>query len=393
MTAGAPSVVYVLPDKMGGMMTIIANLLAYRQPDAFRYHAVLTRGTFDRDPPFGEPLAADTETHVALRLPAENLYAVLRRLRAATPDGAGILVANDLLELAMLSAYDTGRTTVQILHGDYDYYYDLATRHQDVVDVFVAYSQAVAEELARRLPHRRESILHLPYGIVIPEESRRPVPGPLRAVYAGRIDEAKGVLDLPAIDRRLAEAGVRVCWTIVGSGPDEPRLRAAWGAAGHVRWMGQLPNAAVRRLFLEQDVFVLASKAEGLPVAMVEAMAAGVVPVVSDLRSGVPEVVHPGVTGERVPVGDVEAFAAALARLAADRDRLEAFSGAARRLVAERHEMRERVAAYQTLYARWRELRRPRPRDVRLPYGSRLDRPWIPNFVTKLLRQRSRCRP
>ncbi|HVB38143.1 MAG TPA: glycosyltransferase family 4 protein [Vicinamibacterales bacterium] len=385
-----PSVVYVLPDKMGGATTIIANLLAYRQPDAFRYHAVLTRSTADRDAPFAERLEADSETRFAHRLPTENLYAVIRRLRAAIPPGPGVLVANDLLELAMLSACDPGRTTVQILHGDYDYYYDLADRHQDVVDVFVAYSRAVAEELTRRLPHRRASILHLPYGVVIPEDARRPTRGPLRLVYAGRLDEAKGVLELPAIDRLLRDAGAAVEWTIVGDGPDAARLRAAWSGAVHVHWVGHRTNAEVLRRFRDQDVFVLPSRAEGLSVAMLEAMAAGVVPVVSDLQSGVPEVVHPGVTGERVPIGDVGAFAAAIAGLAADRNRLEAWSRAARQLVAERHDMRARVADYQALYARWRELRRPRPRSVRLPYGSRLDQPWMPNFVTRLMREWAR---
>ncbi|HVC18567.1 MAG TPA: glycosyltransferase family 4 protein [Vicinamibacterales bacterium] len=384
--SGRPSVVYVLPDKMGGATNIIANLLEHRRPDGLAYHAVLTRNDGERDAAFGGRLAADSQTTVGYRLPGENLHAVLRRLRAALPPGPGVIVANDLLDLALLSAHDVGRTSVQILHGDYDYYYDLAIRHQEVVDLFVGYSRVVAEQLAQKLPHRRESIFHLPYGVVIPDRARRATAGPLRLVYAGRLDEAKGILDLPAIDRLLRESGVDAIWTVIGAGPDEPRLRAAWPAAPHVRWAGHLPNTQVRHQFLDQDVFVLPSRAEGLPVAMLEAMAAGVAPVVTDLRSGVPEVVWPGVTGERIAAGDVDGFARAIAGLAGDRDRLEAYSHAARRLVAEQYDIRDRVAAYQALYARWQDLRRPRPRDVRLPYGSRLDRPWVPNALTKFVR-------
>ena len=52
---------------------------------------------------------------------------------------------------------------------------------------------------------------------------------------------------------------------------------------------------------------------EGFPVALVEAMAAGLPAVVSDIPSGVPEIVEAGVSGERPPIGDVGAFAASIA--------------------------------------------------------------------------------
>ena len=67
-------------------------------------------------------------------LPLENLHAVLNRLRRAIPRGEGVLVANDLLELALASAVDCNRAVVQNLHGDNDYYYDLAERHENVID-------------------------------------------------------------------------------------------------------------------------------------------------------------------------------------------------------------------------------------------------------------------
>src|SRR5207302_353868 len=55
MTA-RPSVVYVLPDKMGGQMNIIASLLEYRQPDGFTHHAVLTHNHLDPDVRYKQPL-------------------------------------------------------------------------------------------------------------------------------------------------------------------------------------------------------------------------------------------------------------------------------------------------------------------------------------------------
>jgi glycosyltransferase involved in cell wall biosynthesis len=114
------------------------------------------------------------------------------------------------------------------------------------------------------------------------------------------------------------------------------------------------------------------------------------VPVVSDIESGVGEVVEPGATGYRPVVGDTVGFANAIAELQRNRDRLEAMSQVSRRTVLERFDIRERVGSYQALFSRWRELYRPRPRQVILHYGSRLDRPWLPNALVYTFRAAQR---
>jgi hypothetical protein len=65
---------------------------------------------------------------------------------------------------------------------------------------------------------------------------------------------------------------------------------------------------------------------------------------------------------------------------------LESIGDAAWRYVAARHDVRARTDAYQALFARYRELRRPRSPDAALPYGSRLDRRWIPNVAVRTVR-------
>lgn len=389
------SVVYVVPAAMGGMLQIVAALLAYRSPDAFGHHVVLTDNLLGADTRFEGTLAADTQCTVRYRMPTENLYAVLARVHAALPRGGGVLVSNDLVELAALHVHDPGRMVVQLLHGDHDYYYDLAARHESVVDVWVAYSRAMYDGLCRRLPHRAADVHYLPYGVPLPVRVRTGRQGPLRLVFAGRVEDGqKGVFDLPRIDAALRAAGVDVEWTVIGDGPDGARLKARW-TDRRIAWTGALPHAEVLRRLPDFDVFVLPTRAEGLPVALAEAMGAGLVPVVSDVASGVPELVEPGSTGYRPPVGDVAAFAAALVDLATNRERLEQMSRAARALALARFDPVSRVAAYQALYARWRELRRPW-RPAPLPYRTRLDRPWLPNAVVRRVRghlRRSQGKP
>ena len=180
--------------------------------------------------------------------------------------------------------------------------------------------------------------------------------------------------------------GVTVAWTIAGMGPDEDELKQRWAFNPGVRWMGTLANAALLELYAQQDVFVLPTRFEGFPVALVEAMAAGLPAIVSDIPSGVPEIIEDGVNGERPPVGDARAFAAAIARLDRDRGCLESMSAQARRVVVNRFDIRDRVADYQALYARWQDLYRPLGAGSYLQYGSRLDQRWIPNPLVRLVR-------
>jgi glycosyltransferase involved in cell wall biosynthesis len=392
-----PSVVYVMPDKLGGVATIVANLLAYRRADEWAHRVLLTHNRLDADTRHGAVFAADECGAFEYTLPVENLHAVLARLARALPPGPGVLVSNDWIELAMLSVRDPGRTVIQILHGDHDYYYDLAVKHETVIHAWVAYSRAMYKRLRTLLPHRSESIFHLPYGVPIPASGRAPAPGPLRLLYAGRLENGqKGIFDLPLIDAQLHAVGAKVVWTVVGGGPDEAELRRRWEGAFNVRWLGRRSSAEVQALEGEHDVFVLPTRTEGFSVALLEAMAAGLVPVVSDIESGVPEVVEAGAGGFRPAVGDVAGFAKAIAELAANRDRLEAMSRAARRTVAERFDVRDRAPQYQALYARFRELHRPRPAEVTLHYGSRLDRPWLPNvavYAVRAARRRMRGTP
>lgn len=382
-----PSVVYVMPDKLGGVATIAANLLAYRRADGWAHRVLLTHNRLDADTRHGAAFTADGCDIFEYTLPVENLHAVLRHLGQALPPGPGVLVSNDWIELAMLAVHDPRRTVIQILHGDHDYYYDLAVKHEPLIHAWIAYSRAMYERLRALLPHRSDSIFHLPYGIPIPAAVRVPAPGPLRLLYAGRLENGqKGIFDLPLIDAQLRDVGAKVVWTIVGGGPDEAELRRRWEGASNVGWLGRRTSAEVQALEAEHDVFVLPTRAEGFSVALLEAMAAGLVPVVSDIESGVPEVVEAGVSGFRPAVGDLAGFGKAIAELAANRDRVEAMSHAARRTVAERFDVRERAPQYQALYARFRELHRPRPADVTLHYGSRLDKPWLPNAAVYAVR-------
>src|SRR5205085_4936831 len=108
----------------------------------------------------------------------------------------------------------------------------------------------------------------------------------------------------------------------------ERRLKGT-DVAERLEFTGWLSPEKVRAKLGALDVFLLLSDYEGLPVALLEAMAHGVVPVVTGIESGNTQLVRDGQNGFVLPVGDTASFAARLESLASNREALGAFGRAA----------------------------------------------------------------
>lgn len=384
------SCLHVLPGLMGGVGTIVDNVVRFwPEASSLRPRVILTEARRVPDTRHTGLLGGMEPEWVRHSLPHENLYAALSRLAASMREDDRVVFSHDWYELATLMAHSTRATVFQVLHGDIDYYYDLARDYAEAIDAHVTYSRRVYDTLCSRLPARRERIFWIPYGVELPRVHRTPptaAGAPLRLLFAGRLShQQKGVFNLPIIARYLDDAGVACRWTVVGDGPDAQSLRRLWPDAG-VRWLGAMPRSQVLRVMPEHDVFVLPTRYEGFPVALVEAMAAGLVPVVSDIPSGVPELVVPGENGFLPAVDDAEGFASSIAHLASQRELVELYSSRARELIFERHDIRSRVADYVSLCERAEELYQEKSLTRRVPVGSRLDKPWIPNWVVRAIR-------
>jgi glycosyltransferase involved in cell wall biosynthesis len=185
------------------------------------------------------------------------------------------------------------------------------------------------------------------------EEARAPGDGgPLRIAYLGRLVRSKGLLELVEALALLAGAGREFTLRIAGSGPLETELATAVRAAGllgRVRFLGPLAGADKARLWLHAEVFALPSHFEGLPYALLEAMAGGCVPVTTRLAA-IPDVVREREHGLFVPPRDPRALARALARLDDDRTVLARMSAACRQRVREHYTVERLARDLRELY-------------------------------------------
>ena len=139
---------------------------------------------------------------------------------------------------------------------------------------------------------------------------------------------------------------------LVGDGPERQRLLALGrelGLEGRLSLPGRADGPrAVARALAGFDLFVLPSRAEGLPTAILEAMAQGV-PVVASAVGGVPEIVVDGETGRLVPPGDEAALSGALRALLADPElRLRLAHNAA--AMAREHGAERQVIRLEAIY-------------------------------------------
>lgn len=178
----------------------------------------------------------------------------------------------------------------------------------------------------------------------LPVRLRAPRPGaPMRVACVAALRPYKGHHVLVDAIARLARAGEAVELDVVGDGPRRGALErqcARLGIATRVHFLGGLTEPAVAEILDQADAFAQATvvqrngDTDGIPVALMEAMAAGV-PVVASRVSGVPELVRDGETGLLAPPGDAAALADALRILRAEPGAAIERAVAARALVEE----------------------------------------------------------
>ncbi|WP_034943051.1 glycosyltransferase [Erwinia oleae] len=155
-------------------------------------------------------------------------------------------------------------------------------------------------------------------------KARDTLHSPLRILSVARLTEKKGLGTAVEACRYLKEQGANFEYTIVGNGDLEDELLQSIRNANLedcVKLVGFKPQEEIKRYLDEADIFLLPSLTaadgdmEGIPVALMEAMAVGL-PVVSTEHSGIPELIENNVSGWLAPEGDAKALSEILFRLA-----------------------------------------------------------------------------
>lgn len=352
----------VAPGPFGGLESVVAMLATGATR---RGHAVRVAAVLDLEPkphPF-EATLPGVEI-VPLRLPPRAYLRERLLIADAIRELAPQLVHThgyraDLQAGAV--AHRLGVPTLSTVHGftggDWKnrVYERLQRRALRRADAVIAVSRPLLERLREEgISSERLHLVTNAWGgrtAALPRgEARRRLglaSDPFVVGWVGRLSFEKGADVLIEALARLRDPPIVAC--VVGEGPEQATLAeraVALGVGERVHWAGAVPDAG--RLFAAFDVFALSSRTEGTPMALFEAMDAGV-PVVATAVGGVPDVIR-AEHARLVPPEDPEALARALAAVAGDRQEAARRAEQARSRLAAVFGPEPWLDAYEQIY-------------------------------------------
>jgi glycosyltransferase involved in cell wall biosynthesis len=353
----------VAPAPFGGLESVLRGLANGHRSRGHSVRVAAVVSPNDNRHPFAEALEADGVSTSVIRIGNRNYIGERRAIRDLCRRERPDIVHThgyrpDVVDGGVASGQ--GIPVVSTCHGFidstahgrfYQWLQRLALRRFDAV---IAVSSPIAERVRDagvdvRKIHLVPNVFASATTALGREDARKRLDLPDAPIigWVGRLSAEKGP-DL-ALDAfaRLGRSDVRL--VVIGAGPDESALRARAATIGiekSVLWRGIVPDAGA--LFPAFDAFLLSSRTEGTPIALLEAIAAGV-PVVATRVGGVPDVVDES-SGRLVESGDVGALAASLADVLADPASARARAERARSRVVSAGAADTWLARYESIY-------------------------------------------
>jgi glycosyltransferase involved in cell wall biosynthesis len=306
-------------------------------------------------------IAADSPTIIhALRNNLQRLRRLRRAVRSTRPD---VVVShlNQVNVLTLLALFGTDHPVIAVEHVN-----PAANTGGKVWEALrrLTYPQAAQVVCVSRgiadcfswIPEQRRRVIYNPLPPHLAEVRRNASApgsshrnGQRRLVAMGRLIQRKGFDLLLSAFHAVSEQHPDWHLVIMGEGEMRPTLerqRDELGLAARVSFLGLVDQPFP--LLKSSDLFVLPSRSEGFPYALLEAMSCGLPVISTDCPSGPREIIRDGVDGILVPNGDAAALASALGRLMGD-------EGERTRLAGRAPEVGERFGMEKTMRA-WEEL-------------------------------------
>lgn len=332
---------------------------------------------WDEPGPLASSLAELGIEYRLLRIEGSSQQRIQKLVESFQQSECDVYVPNLVTPALLAGAYirKAGIPTVGVLHSDDDFY-------QGVVDVFIggrrrdALSAAVTvsnclTEKASTASFHGTLVKQIPYGVPIPSTSTLVGKhGKLSLLYAGRLVQSqKRIIDVTNALLRCVSEIPNCAATLVGDGPEREKIQnllQSQLAGKSIQLIGRVTPSAVQEIMKEHDIFLLLSDFEGLPIALLEAMACGLVPIVHKMRSGIPELIQHDKNGLIVEDRS-EGVLNAVRRLHSDRLLLHRLSYQARKTVIDNYSDNLCADRWAELLLHLKSTNTASKRPVRLP--------------------------
>jgi glycosyltransferase involved in cell wall biosynthesis len=336
---------------LGGGASFHRNMLANMPETAFELKVIYH---YPKNGVFTPSLEFHSRSNdVIFEYHDEGLFNITKRLSSYISNREGLVVTNLDFELYCLDLYPKNNKVVYFICHD-DGFLHLAKKFHHIISVFIAHNIEVFQSLKKLLPHRLDNIFFIPHGVQVqhfikPENYTNK----LKIVYLARHHILKGIYDLPLINQILLKHNVEVDWLIMGDGNEREKfLNQTKNIKNFVCYIAKNNEDVIENL-KECDVFILPSRKDGLPVALLEAMSVGCVPIVSKFSEGIKQVVTNDL-GYVVNVADNIAFAECILDLNKNRNELKIKSLNCIKSIEENYNIKKNAKKYFDLYSKYK---------------------------------------
>jgi glycosyltransferase involved in cell wall biosynthesis len=361
---------------------VMKNLLAYKQSNVIDYHIVYTINQ-DEIKNFTIPFLQNASSQrIFYYSPRWNFYYTITKLSKFIHNSNTILIANDWLELGMVSNLGLSNSVVQIIHGDYGYYYNLATIHSRNVDLLFCINTNIYNKIC--INNSPEKVIDWKFPVPDSERLESYKNDLIIAYFVSDLTNPnKNYRILPLVDKLLIQRGVFAKWRIAGSGMSIDENAIFWGeSADRVDYYGYIEGEKLDHFLNGCNAMLLPSEREGFPVSVVEAMKRGIVPFVTFWNNGLNELIEDGVSGFFSSFNDSEKISDNIVQFIVDPNKQINMQKEAKRRADF---LFNPVSSCKDFESNILQIKPKIGQKVRI-YGSRLDHQLIPNFIVLMIR-------
>jgi glycosyltransferase involved in cell wall biosynthesis len=377
-----PDIVVFNINTNAGISSILRNIIQYKPESEIGYKLILYSFEENRLNPVNDNWCEQVERIQFSK--NDNLFHTIKKLKKQiNPDS--IIIANDISELRMAALLKLRNPLIYIIHGDFETYYKHCEFFQDYMDLIISYSKHIADKLKTKLKPENVDKIKLIYYPVPEIEVFAKHNGIIKIVFAGSLTHRKGVDVLPLIIAELNNSNIKYQLTIIGSGEEEEGLKQQLNQNKNVIFAGQKSNDDVIELFIQSDILLFPTRSEGLPSVLIEAMKAGCVPVTSNIKSGIPDVVEDGINGFMLDTNEPDQFAKKIIELANSPETLKTLRNKAIEKANKMFDPYKNAKAYFDAFLS--VTHKHTIPIAKIPKGPILNQSFLPNWFVKNIRK------
>jgi len=304
-------VIFALEDwYISGVNAVVDNLIRQLNLLGFDAHILFTKNTAlgqAKELMPQAPYQFLTDKHLSI----QDTWEVLKRyVEASAPC---VYFPNcDYVASSLSPDLNNKVGIIGVLHSDDSEHYEHGYRLGHYWNHIVTVSDLIKQEMKKYNPLFDNKTTAILNGIDVTAQKMPIKSEVFSIIYTGRIVQyQKRIFDLVKIAEHLDKRGIDFVFTFIGGGEDEGEFREMikpLEERGSIRYLGRQPKEVVEEELSKHHLFVLFSDFEGLPMSLLEAMACWCAPVVTDIKSGIQEVLVNKENSIISPLDDIEQF-------------------------------------------------------------------------------------